>query len=630
MRSFLKICSLFIGGDSCQNGEHSRSTRITLSCDKYEHEPVFIEETATCEYVFSWATPFACPKHVVQSSTCVVKDPLYGFSYDLSPLRNMVKDYSTNDGTDDFFVNVCGPVVGEYAGTLPSNTSVVITDKDKIISAGTYPAKLIFNDGTLSMEFSNGSPCGENKTHTSQIIFLCDHEHEDTTSGLSVFRDHNACLSSFVWRTKMVCPPHTVIDCSVTTKDNYRYDLNPLSLPNMNQEEFSKSNEKKYVLNVCRSVVHSKAARCAYDAAACLIDESNKNQSVNMGIVGQGPFIDNGRLKVLYENGDKCNATHRYSTEIYFECDKFNLYPYPNFIAEENCKFIFEWKTKQACPEKIEVSSFGVCTGKDIYTNYMYDLSMLNKKVYEVKKDDVSLLLNVCGAVADQRCPDSTSGSCSKSSDNKSYISAGQANANLMVIPGTLTLRYTDGSPCKNGVKATTLISFFCGAEYASEGPVLVSIDYESCTYFVNWHTELACQYRVSCFAQGYDRDIDMRPLIKHSSNYQVQGPNKTDTFYLNMCRPLNHVMESTCTAGSSACMVSHLPNGTVVSTTLGKPLMRPTTGYHDSDVMIMYPLGSTCRKNPGLKYSVRINFICNATAGVVSFIFILPMSLMC
>ncbi|XP_018019432.1 cation-independent mannose-6-phosphate receptor isoform X2 [Hyalella azteca] len=611
------ITIIYTGGDACNQGKHTRSTRIILSCDKYEHEPVFLEESPTCELVFLWATPFACPKHVVESQTCQIQDPLYGFLYDLTPLRNSTQDYSAHDGLNDYHVNICGPVIEDYGSSILANASIVISkasSKTKI-SGGRSPGKLIFNDGTLTMEFSNGSQCQDGKTGSSRIIFLCDHEINDSSTGLTVFRNSDPCDSNFVWRTKHACPPHTVIDCSVTTSDGFLYDLNPLSLSNMNQEELNTKNDVRYVLNVCRSVVHSKDSRCAYDAAACLIDESHNNKSLNLGVVGKGPFVENGRLKIKYENGDKCNATHRYSTEIYFECDEENLYPYPSLATQENCKYIFEWKTRQACREKIEPSSFGNCSATDIFTNYQYDLSHLKiAKVYEVSKGDVSLLLNVCGPVIDSRCPDASSGSCVKNKSEKGYRSGGKANAELMVIPGTLTLRYTNGDTCSNGVNATTLISFFCGAEKTAEGPVLVSVDTESCTYYVNWHTELACEYRISCLAHGYDETIDLRPLIQHDSNYEV--PVKDDEkFFINICRPLNHVHESTCIAGASTCHVTYHANGTSSSDSLGKPLTPPIYD-HDGSVLIMYSLGSQCRQKPGLKYSTKIILLCDPSAG--------------
>uniref|UniRef100_A0A2P2ICE8 Autophagy-related protein 27 n=1 Tax=Hirondellea gigas TaxID=1518452 RepID=A0A2P2ICE8_9CRUS len=615
------ITVLYTGGDACHDGNHTRSTRLTLVCDKYEHEPMFVQESESCEYVFNWLTPVACPKHVVTSDSCQVQDPLFGFTYDISPLRNLIKDYTTSDGTIDFYVNVCGPVVEDY-GRLPVNTSVAVKVGDHYQTGGVSPGKMIFNDGTITMEFDHGSSCGDNETISSQILFLCDHNSDDAGSGLSIFTHRPSCKYNFLWHTKYVCPPHTVIDCSVTTKDGDRYDLNPLSLPTLNQEETGTNKDEKFILNVCRSIVHSKDARCAYDAAACLVDESHKNKSVNIGVVGSGPYVENGHLRLKYVNGDLCRDKIRYTTEIYFECDPNDYFPYPSLITKEDCKYIFEWKTKFACAEKMShVPNYGNCTAKDLYTNSEFNLMPLRQSDrYEIINGNVTLLLNVCGPVVDPRCPENNSGSCVKRNTEQTFVSGGLANANLLSVPGTLSLTYKDGSSCSNGFTRTTSISFFCGAENATNGPVLVSVDDNSCTYFVNWHTELACNNRVDCIAQGYERDVDLRPLIKHDDNYEVDYPNGEpgDKFFINVCRPLNHVIGTTCTAGASACLVKkHQTNGTTTTQalSLGKPLLPPNYGF-DNSVMMLYTLGSYCLSTPGLKYTTKINFVCDRSAG--------------
>lgn len=618
------------GGEQCKKGMHTRSTRITLFCAKYDSEPIFIRETETCEYIFEWHTPVACPKHVVYSDSCEVTDPLYNFTYDLSPLRNLANDYSTNDGTTDFWVNICGPVVGNY-DSLSTSSSVIMRNGDSFVSGGSTEASLIFNDGTLTMKFVNGSQCGTDDKRSSNIIFLCDHESNDTNFGLSVFRHDSTCENNFVWRTKHACPPHDVVDCSVIDVQNVlKYDLNPLSLSNMNQEEVGADKDEKFILNVCRSVVHSKTARCAYNAAACLVDESHKNVSLNIGSVGTGPYLDKGRLKLKYENGDICKAdpSKRYTTEIYFECDTFDYFPYPNLIAREDCTFIFEWKTKFACAEQLEaISTLGNCSASNKYTNYDYNLSPLKKSsAYKITGHGITMKLNVCGAVNDPDCPDGTSGACVRGAGETTFSNAGVATAELLSTPGTLSLRYVNGSACSNGVKRTTIISFFCGAENTIEGPVLVSIDNDSCTYFVNWHTERACEMRTNCLIRGYASVVDLRSLIKHNSNYEIQIPaseNSTDSkFYLNVCRPVNHVIGANCVAGSSVCLVHHnTTSDKDEAVSLGKPMMPPIL-KSDESAVLLYTLGSQCLEVPGLKYTSRITFVCDRTSGHVSICF--------
>ena len=526
-------------------------------------------------------------------------------------------DYSTNDGTHDFHVNLCGPLVGKEYFDLPSQSAVAMTkgNSPSFFSGGKYPGQLIFNDGVLTMELEGGSECHSGKTYSSQIIFICDHDDPDPATGLSIYRNHAECRFNFVWRTKYACPPHSVIDCSFTTKDGLKYDLNPLSLPNLNQEETdSNNNHHKYVLNVCRSVVHSKSARCPYDAASCLVDTSNKDPALNLGIVDKGPYLENGVLKLKYTGGSTCNASSNYSTEIVFECDPEDNFPYPNLVTKEDCKFIFEWRTAFACPEKVEVAPiFGNCSVKNIYSNYVYDLSSLSKPGgYTLKKEDVTLNFDVCNPM--KSCPNVKDGACS-SEANGVLKSAGNANANLIFNVGQLTLSYSGGSKCANGIPRTTFISFYCGSEKAMEGPVFVSIDEESCIYFVNWHTNLACDSRVDCFAGSYD----LSPLIKHHDNYRVSHPNITGEFRINVCRPLNNMHNVHCDAGSSSCLVN---SSSPTAVSLGKPIIRPNLSSQTS-VMLLYPLGAQCKDSPGFKYTTRITFECDKMAGLVSVCFL-------
>jgi len=474
------------------------------------------------------------------------------------------------------------------------------------------------------MDLTGGAPCvdGENAT-SSSIIFLCDHKATDITGGPAVFRTGDDCKRSFIWHTKLACPPHTVVDCSYTTPDGYKYDLSSLSQSNMNHVEWK--DNKKYVLNVCRSVVHSKIARCAYDAAACMIDNTGETSSVSLGVVGSGPTVDdNDRLMIHYANGDVCETdkSRKYKTEIVFECDPKDYFPYPSLIAQENCTFYFEWKTSAACRQKVEkVTTFGNCSARDIYKDHTFDLTALSRtEPYEIKSAGVSMLLNVCGPVSESKCP-GHNGACVMRDGEEGYSSAGSASAELLAMPGALALRYDNGTKCSNGVMAITIISFFCGSEKSPEGPVLVYDDQESCTYFVNWHTELACERRIPCTANGGSNSFfDLSPLIKHRSNYEVSidslansssGNTTATKMYVNVCRPLNHIQGVNCPAGTSVCM--QLRNGSVVGA--GKALVPPIhTG--DQSVTVMYSLGDMCASSPGLKYSSKINFECDYKAG--------------
>jgi hypothetical protein len=86
-------------------------------------------------------------------------------------------------------------------------------------------------------------------------------------------------------------------------------------------------------------------------------------------------------------------------------------------------------------------------------------------------------------------------GSCKISPGNNE--NAGMVNSNLQFRQGgSLFLNYTDGAPCGDG-KRMTLIEFMCGAEGSIEGPRVIDV-LGDCITVVHWHTELACEKRVS------------------------------------------------------------------------------------------------------------------------------------
>nr|XP_053644748.1 cation-independent mannose-6-phosphate receptor-like isoform X1 [Cherax quadricarinatus] len=614
------ITVLYTGGDMCKNGQHTRSTRINLVCNPVEHHPMLVEETETCEYVFNWLTPVACPRHVRKGSACQVVDPLYENLYDLNPLRNENKDYNITDGEHNYLVNLCGPLVTSCKG----GTSGICQIKgDEEYSAGLATSNVTFNDGTLTMNFANGSGgCEGDNTRSTQIIFLCDQE-ENGRDGPH-FLHETSCTYYFLWRTRHACPPFRVVDCSVFTSDGMVYDLNELSSPNMNEEYFNPGDSRKFVLNVCRSIVHSKSSRCPYNAAACVIDLKHENKSVNIGEVHSGPYLEDGNLKLKYTGGEFCgNSSKRYETVIEFKCDKDELYPYPQLIGEENCKYLFEWKTSVACPVSTETTTTSEinaenCTVSNSYTGYNFDLNSLKRDTgYEVQDSEgLHLVLNVCAEVSQEKCSKKGAAACSFMHNSETNIvNAGQANANLHFLPGFLFLHYTGGDECSNATKRSTLISFICGAESAKEGPVLIHDDLDRCTYFVNWYTDLACERRINCFVDTWEHRIDLSPLIKASGNYETSNPdNPKEKFYLNVCRPLNPIAGLNCQPGSSACLYSPTLETKILS--LGHPDVTPTYIYNDG-VQIMYTHGSTCTSNQDYSISSRIHFICDVSAGM-------------
>ena len=67
-----------------------------------------------------------------------------------------------------------------------------------------------------------------------------------------------------------------------------------------------------------------------------------------------------------------------------------------------------------------------------------------------------------------------------------------------MYKDGTLHLEYTGGTKCHDDkYERSTVIDFVCGVHDRGEGePVFITED-ANCTYFLSWHTDLACNSEV-------------------------------------------------------------------------------------------------------------------------------------
>lgn len=572
-----------------------------------------MKKTKTCEYVFDWLTPVACPRHFSNGSDCQVKDPLYGNLFDLTPLRNTIEDYSVSNNEQKYFINMCGPLVSPCNGE--SGTSGVCqVDKDQQFSGGHYTTQVTFNDGTLMMTYTNGtSNCEGNNTRSSKIIFLCD--HEITGRDGPAFISQQDCTSNFFWKTKEACPPFHVVDCTLYTAEGMMYDLHELSSSDTNLEYYM--SEKKFIFNVCRSVVHQKGSRCPYRSGACITDLTHHNSSINIGEVQSGPYLEDGRLMIKYSGGDQCQGhTQLYQTLIEFICDEDATFSLPQLVAEENCTYYFELRSAAACPVPVQNTSL-LHVGNDCTVTsprgYIFNFNPLKRSNgYIVKNSkNLSLTLNVCAALKNSACPEENTGACTSAGN------AGQANANLYYLPDHLSLHYKGGEKCHENLRRSTIITFVCGAENATEGPVLVFDDTEQCIYFVTWYTELACEKRIPCYVDNLNHQIDLSPLIKSDGNYEAVNPkNPREKFYINVCRPLNPIIDLNCQPGSAICKTSTDKDEKPVS--LGHPNVTPV---HDGSggANIMYTHGAKCSTVQDYNLSSMIHFICDPTAGMVS-----------
>lgn len=230
----------------------------------------------------------------VMGSECKVAEPNFGYQFDLSALGGKNKVYTVNNPYDKGMhkMSVCGPLPDASAlcgGDKEAGSCLIGTD-GKNISLGKGTSTLQYDTGILTLVYSNGVPgCHKSKENRSTTInFYCDHSAKVGSTAPEFQSMDDKCGFVFSWYTELACPPRTEQICKVETPTG-TVDLTPLSAPRWNYVTPDSLTEvgQKYVVNVCRSVVHMRALTCGFSSGACVI---NGDKTVNLGVVSRGPF----------------------------------------------------------------------------------------------------------------------------------------------------------------------------------------------------------------------------------------------------------------------------------------------------------------------------------------------------
>ena len=103
------------GKDKC-HGKYERRTIIHFVCDHkaYGNDgPTYLNETDSCDYVFSWPTSLACPTRNYQMASCSLSHG--GHEYSLHELTltndNYMTELHTSTKRYQFVINICSVLV---------------------------------------------------------------------------------------------------------------------------------------------------------------------------------------------------------------------------------------------------------------------------------------------------------------------------------------------------------------------------------------------------------------------------------------------------------------------------------------------------------------------------------------
>ncbi|XP_035222792.1 cation-independent mannose-6-phosphate receptor-like isoform X1 [Stegodyphus dumicola] len=552
----------YTDGSYCHNGQFKRSTTVNLFCSGEQEDLKFIGETPECEYIFSLATPVACPIQSSFGSACTVKDPFFGYIFDLNPLKSKNNNYNVTVDDYNFYFNVCDKLNG-FENACINSSACQTKPKEASFSKslGLPNDRLIYRNGLITLEYKSGTgSCHGKYNRSARITFTCHHALEDK-DGPYFVSEAEDCTYLFEWPTVHACPPFDVIECSVIGDNGAYYDLSRLSLPNENYYVKHPMYEKNFVINVCRSVVHTPDSVCPYTSASCIVDVSNHpvDEPVNLGRVGQGPYIDNGKLKINYTSGDPCDVegteTARFmQTVIEFICDRKSIDSKPEFVGRDGCTYYFDWHTVYAC-ESEPIKTIGDCTAEDPLTGYLFNLSSLRSHgLFKYQKGNHQYYVSVCGNDDSSPCG-ADSGMCQEELIGaKRHWSGGKPNNHLVYNNGIIFLNYSDGDPCHNGrFTRNTLIEFHCGNGIGEPKFLYESHD---CTYFFSWKTELACQSLLHCAVKNGSQYYDLTSIAGTFHLAASSILNDNASYFISVCNSLQKLPEVSCPPGAGICKV--------------------------------------------------------------------------
>uniref|UniRef100_H2YHR6 MRH domain-containing protein n=1 Tax=Ciona savignyi TaxID=51511 RepID=H2YHR6_CIOSA len=557
----------YMGGDVCGHDSTRRyASRIIFECSTAEGKSPVMQpnDESPCDFVFIWETPFACPvsKSVTQNdAVCSVVEPLYHMTFDLSTMTS---------ATDYIFSGVKSCVKRCVIWGKVHSVHLVARKGDSVHTAGNPNTTLVYNDAVIKLTYLHGEKCHQNQFERStEFRFTCHHHGNENPTFINETHD---CTYLFDWPTPHACPPIRIVECTAQGPDGQQYDLSALSLMHANHMTSTSQQGRSYFINVCRTLLHTPGVTCPPNSAACM--KTSDNTYTNLGSVHGVPQFVDGKLRISYTDGAQCagDNSKNYTTTVTFECSRGSgTDTVPVVTSEEAaCHVQILWSTSAACPLQ-RGGTMGSCRARNPATGHVFDLSSLESTSYYAVHSLVGeeFHINVCEHVVDQHC-EQNAGSCLHFSG--SYITTGEANANLTYTDGVLTLRYDGGHVCSadNRYRHSTVINFVCHRSTSpslhapgnpQSTPVHISDDRDTCTHYFSWHTYRACEEQYPCAVNDLSSSggiIDLSPFVRESGHYPTISNivGERGTYFINICRPLTPTPGVTCPAGSASCEV--------------------------------------------------------------------------
>ncbi|CAN7984751.1 unnamed protein product [Ixodes pacificus] len=560
-----RVMLKYSSGDYCNSGMTTRlETVIEFICDKNIHAgyPTF-ERVDKCTTYFQWRTTFACSmKDDIVFRNCTALHPLTEQEFDLTPLKS-AQPYNVTFKDDAYSLSICGPLPDNLCGP-GAGVCLRKAGGGGVVSLGLANADIHFREGVMFLEYTEGDTCpGGAGKRSSVVQFACamaGYSH----LGPQLVHVASDCTYYFIWHTERAC--RRVLHCTVE-EGTERFDLSSLT-KSTGRHTVRNMVDPGYVyyINVCRPL-HAVAPYHTL-ANAGLVRVSRMSGAVeSLGEVFMEPFNDfQGHVTLLYVNGSRCsfNTSAYNKARVIFVCDPSTTAEEPILldIDEENCVFVFEWRTNLVCPEidRKAVPSAG-CVFSIPQHGLSFDLSKLapgNSSVLEVSDPtgEGKFLLDVCG-----RTPLNVSG-CKDSAvcfASPNHEEGYGTLHSFSYFQGVLRVKYTNGTAC-SGSEApfhSAEINFECSPESGVGAPVLEHK--YACHSVFTWKTDLVCVADTQqCTVSSGDDFYDLGLLSSVSHTWNVTD-TKGNIYWLSICslpKP-NQAGSHSCPSSAAVCMKS-------------------------------------------------------------------------
>ncbi|XP_051868030.1 cation-independent mannose-6-phosphate receptor [Pristis pectinata] len=618
---------------------------INFFCGKTLGTPEFVT-TSECVHYFEWKTFVACKKSTfnpIKEIPCYVFDE-DGKKRDLNPLIKISGGYLVDSpDEDDFYINICRDIspLDETSACKPGSSACLLKGSTVFdVGHPTDALKLAGKDRLVlrySRSYSGGEKppdfCGEHEPAVT-ITLICPPGRREGTNPKMIASVN--CRYEIEWMTEYACPTDYLMsnNCKLNSEQHdISIDLTPLAQPDSGSylvvpKSEGTIDEYFYYLNVCGETKSGGCSDAKGYVASCQVKRGGHLRKVAGRYKNQTLRYSDGDLTLTLPDGNSCSSGFRRMTIINFHCNESAVEEgrgKPEFSAEVDCTYIFDWGTKYACVKE----KYLLCQTSD--GKKRYDLSPLtryaakdvpesdNTRNWEVlgsdlvKSDREQIYINVCHKVLkDSRtagCPDDAA-ICSVGQGRvKSlgkFVSAPKKEGN------NIQLVYSDGDLCRGNDRSKTIITFVCNPGDLESPPILKS-GLDGCLHEIEWHTAAACTLsktqgdhcRVSDPDAGFF--FDLSSLTKQNGRYEVKS--KKYNFYINVCGNVSH---EHCEANSGACQVALDDDKTW---SLGVSNSR--LWYYDGIIHLTYTNGTPYNNQHHTQRSALLMFLCDWDAGV-------------